>query len=142
MGHCPGVILVLPQFRWIYSAGTSNSCQYSALQFSAAVIFSKFKKKKKNFKRPPNLRDKLCRATVEYPPRDLDSRRTHWDPQRARTPCERDDCQVCPLILHTGRVISHITGRTYHAPIGANCESNNLIYLITCKKCKTAQYVG
>ncbi len=97
---------------------------------------------KKGFKRPPNLRDKLCRATVEYPPRDLDSRRTHWDPQRARTPCERDDCQVCPLMLHTGRVISHITGRTYHAPIGANCESNNLIYLITCKKCKTAQYVG
>ncbi len=44
-------------------------------------------------------------------------------------------------MAHTGRIVSHVTGRTYHAPVGANCQSNNLIYLITCKKCH-AQYVG
>ena len=44
-------------------------------------------------------------------------------------------------MAHMGRITSHVTGRTYHAPIGANCKSNNLIYLITCKKCQ-AQYVG
>ena len=44
---------------------------------------------------------------------------------------------------HTGRIFSQTTGRTYHAPIGANCQSNNLIYLISCKEagCR-AQYVG
>ena len=96
---------------------------------------------KKGYKRPPNLRDKLCKAVVEWPPPDQNHRRTHWDPNKAPNPCDRGrKCHTCPLMLHTGRVISHITGRTYHAPVGANCESNNLVYLITCKKCKKAQY--
>ena len=62
-------------------------------------------------------------------------------PPRAPNKCNSNNCKYCPLIQHHGRVISHITGRTYHAPMGANCKSNNLVYLITCTKC-LAQYVG
>ncbi len=102
------------------------------------------KQVKKGYRRCPNLKDKLCRATVEWPKDQTPQGRTHWDPEKAPYDCTKGaKCQTCPLIVRNGRIVSHITGRTYHAPIGVNCESNNLIYLITCKKtnCK-AQYVG
>ncbi len=70
-----------------------------------------------------------------------DRGRTHWDPNKACAVCKKRQCQTCPRMVHSGRIVSHVTGRTYHAPIGANCQSNNLIYLITCKTCH-AQYVG
>ncbi len=94
-------------------------------------------------RRCPNLKEKLCSATIDYPPsNDYITRRTNqWDPNRAPNKCNKRNCTYCPLIKHHGRVISHITGRTYHAPMGATCMSNNLVYLITCTKC-LAQYVG
>ena len=79
--------------------------------------------------------------TVEWPPRHTHTGRTHWDPNKALVVCRKHQCRVCPILKHTGRISSQVTGRTYHAPIGANCQSNNLIYLISCKKCP-AQYVG
>ncbi len=94
-------------------------------------------------RRCPNLKEKLCSATISYPPnRDpIVGRDTLWNPDRAPNKCGNRNCRYCPLIEHHGRIISHITGRTYHAPIGVTCKSNNLIYIITCKKC-LAQYVG
>ena len=74
-------------------------------------------------------------------PRQTHTGRTHWDPNKVLVACPKRRCQVCPIMKHTGRIYSQVTGRTYHAPIGANCQSNNLIYLISCKKCR-AQYVG
>ncbi len=99
------------------------------------------KQVKQGYRRCPNLKDKLCKATIEWPPSQSDRGRTHWDPNKARAVCKKRQCQTCPRMVHSGRIVSHVTGRTYHAPIGANCQSNNLIYLITCKKCH-AQYVG
>ncbi len=94
-------------------------------------------------RRCPNLKEKLCSATISYPPTEESTTvgRTTWDPKRAPNKCKTKDCQYCALIQHHGRVISHITNRTYYAPLGTNCKSNNLVYLITCKKC-LAQYVG
>ena len=100
------------------------------------------KQVKKGYRRCPNLRDKLVKSTIEWPEPDAPEARTHWDPDRVPTDCpEGDECTVCPLIKRSGRIASHQTLRTYHAPIGVNCESDNLIYLITCKRCH-AQYVG
>ena len=66
-----------------------------------------------------------------------------WDRQMipTRNKCTKADCTYCPYLEIHGRVISHQTQRIYHAPKGVTCRSNNLIYLITCKKC-LAQYVG
>ncbi len=75
---------------------------------------------KQGYRRCPNLKDKLCKSTIEWPPSRLHTGRTHWDPARAREPCTQRDCQVCPIMLATGRIFSQSTGRTYHAPIGAN----------------------
>ena len=41
----------------------------------------------------------------------------------------------------TGSVTSTQTGRTYRVPDEGSCGCNNLIYLVTCKKCNL-QYVG
>ncbi len=89
------------------------------------------KQVKQGHKRCPNLRDKLVKLTIEWPEPDLPERRTHWDPEMAPYDCpSKDDCIVCPLINRSGRIVSHITTRSCHAPIGVNCESNNLIYRI------------
>ncbi len=64
------------------------------------------------------------------------------DPSRAHNKCDTRDCRYCPFIGVHGRIISHITGRTYHAPMGVTCKSNNLVYVITCRKCPKSQYVG
>ncbi len=97
---------------------------------------------KQGFRRCPNLKDKLCKSTIEWPPPNTSGGRTHWDPKKAKFPCPRPRaCRICPKMRHNGRIVSQITQRTYHAPVGANCQSNNLIYLISCKKCP-AQYVG
>ena len=97
---------------------------------------------KQGFRRCPNLKDKLCNSTIEWPPSNTRGGRTHWDPKKAKFPCPRPRaCRICPKMRHNGRIVSQITQRTYYAPVGANCQSNNLIYLISCKKCP-AQYVG
>ncbi len=93
----------------------------------------------------PNLKDKLCAAMISYPPTDspITGRNPSRDPARVpeKNKCKNKNCTYCPIIQCHGRVISHQTLRTYHAPMGVTCRSNNLIYLITCKKC-LAQYVG
>ncbi len=41
----------------------------------------------------------------------------------------------------TGRVTSSVTKRSYIVPAEGTCGHNNLVYLVTCKKC-SKQYVG
>ncbi len=42
---------------------------------------------------------------------------------------------------HTCKISSTVTGRSYTNPQGGSCGSNNLVYIVTCKKC-SKQYVG
>ena len=44
-------------------------------------------------------------------------------------------------INHSGFTISKTTGRKFYTMVNVNCQSSNLIYLITCKHC-SVQYVG
>ncbi len=97
---------------------------------------------KTGYRRCPNLKEKLCSSTIDYPPSQIQTRRqVTWDPSMVPNVCNTPNCKYCALLEHHGRVICHKTTRTYHAPMGVTCKSNNLIYLITCKKC-LAQYVG
>ncbi len=50
-------------------------------------------------------------------------------------------CQFCQKPSHSHIYKSTVTGREYKGPATYTCKSENVIYLITCKKCKK-QYVG
>ena len=49
-------------------------------------------------------------------------------------------CRYCPKINKTGNIICNVTKGTYYSKINVCCQSDNLVYVITCKKCQK-QYV-
>ena len=51
------------------------------------------------------------------------------------------NCRYCPLLDRTGKIRAHSTGREYRTRHNVTCNSNNLTYCITCKRCGK-QYVG
>ena len=96
----------------------------------------------KGFRRPKNCRDTLIRAKTSNP----------WDVQMApkviepqndpdTRACKRNNCKYCSKIILTGRLHCPLTNQTYTTIRKCNCESNNLIYCITCSKCEK-MYVG
>ena len=50
-------------------------------------------------------------------------------------------CRYCPKINHSGQTTSKTTGQKTVTMINTNCQSSNIIYLITCSSCGI-QYVG
>ena len=57
------------------------------------------------------------------------------------TICERKNCNVCH-ILHQGYTFeSSNTGTQYKINFSFNCNSTNVVYLLTCKICEK-QFVG
>jgi hypothetical protein len=55
--------------------------------------------------------------------------------------CNSSRCTHCRNINHASTFTSSVTGETFDMRQNTNCKTNNVIYLITCKRCK-AQYVG
>ena len=57
------------------------------------------------------------------------------------TICGRKNCEICH-ILHQGDTFeSSNTGKQYKINFSFNCNSRNVVYLLTCKICEK-QYVG
>ena len=85
-------------------------------------------------RRNKNLSDHLVRASTQTTPnkgKNID-----------KNPCNRlSKCRYCPLIDKSGILISHSNGRKFHSMQHVNCQSSNLIYVITCNHCGI-QYVG
>ena len=90
----------------------------------------------KGFRRPKNCRDNLIRAKTSNP----------WDVPVAPKPIEplndpdiraykRSNCKYCNKIILSGRLFCPMTNQTYTTIRKTNCESNNLIYCITCSTC-------
>ena len=61
--------------------------------------------------------------------------------RRAITTCTNCRCQYCHLLNEEGHIMATITGRKIHTKHNVTCNSNNLVYCITCRRCKK-QYVG
>ena len=84
------------------------------------------------FKRLPNLRDMLTKASISYPPKEIEPPRT------IPTNCTRlGRCTYCPIINKIDLVTCKITGKKYKAidlPKTLSCELSDIVYLITCKK--------
>lgn len=57
------------------------------------------------------------------------------------SPCLSSRCKTCPFIAKTHFFQSNITHKRYPIREQLTCDSTNIIYLISCKKCPK-QYVG
>ena len=89
------------------------------------------------FKRLPNLRDILTKASISYPPAENETRKI------IPTHCTRK-CTYCPIIKKVDNVTCKVTGRRFHTmdlPNQISCELSDIVYLITCKTCNK-YYVG
>ena len=83
------------------------------------------------FRRPPNLRDLITRASISYP-------------NRSKPGLHDCEDQFCPLHRHNNpSQIIWSTHRNLEVKNVVSCKDHNIIYLISCKKrgCG-AQYIG
>ena len=92
------------------------------------------------YKRSKNIREQLCTARLPPPRSNL---RQQEDGFKR---CTRPGCRLCPFTgLQPGevqRTISiHSTGEELQIRGRLDCQSRNIIYVVTCKKDKK-QYVG
>ena len=86
------------------------------------------------YRRPKNLRDLLVRASL---PKKLDTAKV----TKTKVCSNPAKCRYCPQLNKTGKIQSTVSKRSYATKINICCQSNNLIYAITCLKCGK-QYVG
>ena len=94
------------------------------------------------YSRPKNLKDSICQATVRYPPDSSNIVRA--DNIVSPDTCTRQQCKWCPKINTRKRVKSSASKEKHkklHIPTNVNCETCNVVYLITCTCC-LKQYVG
>ena len=83
-------------------------------------------------RRNKNLLDQLVHASTSSKPIE----------DRNVSSCNRPStCRYCCRINTSGKIRSTTTGRLYRSMIKVTCQTQNIIYLITCETCKT-QYVG
>ena len=91
-------------------------------------------------RRAKNLKDILTRAKISY-----DNNATRDTPSiplsQTINECTRNNCRYCPLINTTDPVINLSTGRPYNVINNITCNSNNLVYVIACRRCGIL-YVG
>ena len=86
------------------------------------------------YKRPKNIKELIIRARV--PPE------TPVRPKRkilGMTKCK--GCPTCPYIKQGKMIRASATSYTAEIADQVNCQTNNIVYCITCKKCNV-QYIG
>ena len=91
------------------------------------------------FRRLPNLRDTLTNAIIKYPPV-----KEEVAPPKPVICTRLGKCTYCPLIKKLRTILCNFTHKSYQLkdlPKHITCEISNVIYLITCTKCKK-HYVG
>ena len=81
------------------------------------------------FRRPKNLRDYLVRSSF--------ADRTHHFSQT----CDRRRCSNCKNIIKADVFTSNRTQESFKMRYSTDCTSQNVIYLIECKRCNM-QYIG
>ena len=90
----------------------------------------------RGFRRPKNLRDLLVRARLTT----ADSNNA-TNSRKTSNKCKRPNCPYCRAINKTGRITCQFNKRSYITRFNVTCQSNNLIYCLSCKTC-TKIYVG
>ena len=83
------------------------------------------------YRRSPNLRDHLVKAALKS-----NTPKTIPYPQQF---CKKQDCQTCKFIKRRDKLPQN--NREYKLAKDVNCQTNNVVYLLECTRCKK-QYVG
>ena len=93
-----------------------------------------------SLRRPPNLRSLLIRARTDF---QLNNPLKHLSAISGRTYniCNTLNCRYCTRLDTTGRIRSPVSGREYSSKSNVSCQSSNVIYCLSCKRCKK-QYIG
>ena len=101
-----------------------------------------------SMKKTNNLATKLVRAKLKQypdPPKSESPITIEFTklPEGNSMPCCNPGCKCCPTMSKKCRVTSSQNYKTYPTQRSTSCSSNNVIYLLECKKCtKGNQYVG
>ncbi len=85
------------------------------------------------YKQPPNLKNILCRARL---PKGRNTKRIVPGLKRCFKPCDS-----CPYVITSKEFYSTQTNEKFQITGSFNCNTEGVIYLITCTKCNV-QYVG
>ena len=85
------------------------------------------------FRKPKSLGDYLVRAKVNS--------RGPRDSILGTVKCSSRRCEVCKYMEEKSHFMGSQNDRRYTINYNFNCNSSNVVYLITCKKC-SLQYVG
>ena len=86
------------------------------------------------FRRPKSLGDYLVHAKLRPSTRLERS-------SKGTVVCGNRRCQVCKYLEPGERFTSYRTGKSYTINYELDCNSSNVVYLLSCKVCH-AQYVG
>ena len=87
------------------------------------------------YRRPKNIRDKLIRTKVPPPPPSR--------PKRVILGMSKcNNCPTCPFVKEGKQVKSAANSAVVTINRPVNCQTRNIIYCISCKKCPTQQYIG
>ena len=93
------------------------------------------------YRRSRNLKELLVKASLTYPNKQGKSGKIVQNPME---PCQKIRCTICPKLIKKMIFTSSITKRSYKKYdlcYRGDCNTRNVIYLLTCSKC-TSQYVG
>jgi tripartite motif-containing protein 2/3 len=82
------------------------------------------------YRRPRNIKDLLVKTDMKITRKELGCQ-----------PCGKPRCLTCRFMKKTKTFQSTITNQSYNINGSFNCQSNYVIYLLTCSKCNI-QYVG
>jgi hypothetical protein len=82
------------------------------------------------YKQPPNLKSVLCRAKL---PKSKNTKRTLAGLKRCYKPCDS-----CPYVLSSKEFYSTQTNEKFPITGAFNCNTEAIIYLITCAKCNVS----
>ena len=85
------------------------------------------------FRNPKTLKDKLVRSKL----RTL----TSENEIKGFVGCGRANCEICKIVEKGDEFESSVNGRKFKINFQFNCNSQNVIYLLTCRHC-FKQYVG
>ena len=84
------------------------------------------------FRKPKSLSDYLVRARFTT---------SSNQEVKGTCKCNSNRCQICNFLSLGRSFHSHITKKEFSINYNLDCNSNNVVYLISCKKCNI-QYVG
>ena len=87
------------------------------------------------YKRPQTIRNKLIRAKV--PSKNVKPKRV----LKGMFKCKQI-CKICPYVKTCKKVQATNSNAVVHIQKHHDCQNSNIIYLIQCKKCRWAQYIG